>query len=157
MDSVTRMMRKKNQKIWEIVSRSIDTTVYARLKAIESQAKAFHALTYDTEATILREAEIMDLDDITVHADKDSAEFSHKNEHLFTVYYIDSEFYLRDEDIEDVEMNEKVDPKHLMEFYDFVNHAECEYCHDKGCYDAGQGPESKIEVCECENVIYQID
>lgn len=157
MDTLTRNLRKKDQKIWEIRSNSIDDTVYSRFKAIESQAKAFHELTYDTGATSLKEADIMDLDDITVHADKDSAEFSHGKNHLFTVEYIDDEFYLQDEDIEDSRGNEKADPKHLMEFHDFAHHAECEFCNGEGGYDAGEGPESRMVACQCENVIYQID
>tara|TARA_R110001632_G_scaffold4295_2_gene18205 strand:+ start:9343 stop:9828 length:486 start_codon:yes stop_codon:yes gene_type:complete len=150
------------KKVWEIVS---GDRIMITFKGTQAQAEIFQELQYDETATTLREALILDLDEIKIEADEDSVQFFNGEEEIIALSVIDEEFLLYDIDCDCLMDEPAIDPEKLLRFPNFVPFAVCEICDGSGItteMDCNMGSasnccggcERNVE-CQCDGVIYE--
>lgn len=125
-------------------------------KATEKEAEAYWRLNYDPEFTKYEELELPDLSDIKVYTNGEYVEL-YNGKKVFFAQYIEEEKKFIQLDENGYSISEEDITNYLLEFDNFKRLCICEYCENKGYFERYEGDISKIEVCECEYVEYELE
>ena len=161
-------MANKNQtkQLWEIVIIGEDYTHLCTIfRGTQVQAEIYHKMMYDVKATTLRPHQVLDLDKIELVADSDEITFKGiEGEDLVRLVVIDDEFFVWDEDCDDIVDDGLISHEELLRFPTFVPLAICSECKGSKItttQDCSMGSasvccggcEQQVE-CQCDDVIY---
>lgn len=124
-------------------------------KGTQEQADLFWSTQYDTDRTDLKEQQPDDLNDIQIEDLGSNYAAKLNGKTLFEFNQVeDGTFILQDEAGEQIDI---IPAKLLMSIPNFYRLVVCSACGNRGLHNNAPAPDTKLELCECEEVIFNID